>query len=98
VNEIETLVQFVGACRQFANELAVGELTQRVFSELQQYLDYDMRALLDGVRHAGTADRAFRQSQANAAVRLCAKVLGKDYAALVGKAAEVAGSGERKAG
>jgi len=97
VSEIETLVQFVGTCRQFANELAVGELTQRIFSELQQYLDYDMRALLDGVRHAGTADRAFRQSQADAAVRLCAKVLGKDYAALVGKAAEVAG-GERKAG
>ena len=97
VNEIEALVAFVGACRQFANELAVSEMTQRSFSELQQYLDHDMPALLDGVRHAGAADRGFRQSQVDAAVRLCGKVFGKDYAALMGKAAEVAG-GERKAG
>lgn len=97
VSEIEALVAFVGACRQFATELAVSEMTQRTFSELQQHLDHDMPALLDGVRHAGAADRGFRQSQVDAAVRLCAKVFGKDYAALMGKAAEVAGV-ERKAG
>jgi hypothetical protein len=97
VAEIETLVGFVGACRQFANELAVSEMTQRAFAELQQYLDHDMQPLLDGLRHAGAADRAFRQSQVDAAVRLCTKVFGKDYAALVGKAAELARA-ERKAG
>ena len=39
----------------------------------------------------------FRQSQVDAAVRFCAKVFGSDYAALLTKAAEVAGNSERKA-
>lgn len=90
VREVDELVEFVGACRQFATELAVGEMTQRAFSELRRYLDQDMQPLLDGVRHAGPADSSFRQSQVDAAVRLRTKVFGKDYAALTGRAAEVA--------
>jgi hypothetical protein len=97
VAETEALVEFVGACRYFAGELALNEMTQRAFSELQQCLDSGTRTLLEGLRHAGEADRRFRQSQVNAAVRLCAKVFGKDYAALLGKAAEVAATAERKA-
>ena len=97
VAEAEAQVAFLGACRSFASELAVNEMTQRTFSELQHYLDSGMQPLLDGVRHAGAADRSFRQSQVDAAVRLCAKVLGPDYASLVGKAAEVVGTAERKA-
>ena len=96
VDDVEALVEFVGSCRYFANELAVSEMTQRTFAELQQFLDTGMQALLDGVRHAGQADRSFRQSQADAAVRLCDKVFGHDYAALMGKAAEVANAKDRK--
>ena len=95
--ETEALVEFVGACRHFASELAINEMTQSTFTELQQYLDSGTGALLDGVRHAGAADRSFRQSQVDAAVRFCAKAFGQEYAALVGKAAEVAGAAERKA-
>ena len=97
VAETEALVEFVGACRLFARELAINEITQRTYAELQHDLDSGMRALLDGVRHAGVADRSFRQSQADAAVRLCAKVFGHDYASLLGKAAEVAAAPERRA-
>ena len=97
VTETEALVEFVGACRYFASELAINEMTQRTFSELQHYLDNGMQALLDGVRHAGAADRDFRQSQVDAAVRFCAKVFGREYASLLGKAAEVAGAAESKA-
>ena len=52
-----------------------------------------------GCRHAGEADRRFRQSQVDAAVRFCAKVFGQEYASLLAKAAEVAANaaGERKA-
>jgi len=96
VAEAEALVEFVGACRHFAGELAISEMTQRAFAGLQQYLDSSTRALLDGVRHAGAADRSFRQSQVDAAVRFCARAFGQEYAALIGKAAEVAGSAERK--
>jgi len=97
VAETEALVAFVGTCRHFASELAINEMTQRTFSELQQYLDSGTPALLDGLRHAGVADRSFRQSQVDAAVRFCAKAFGQDYASLLGKAAEVAGAVERKA-
>ena len=55
--EIEALVEFVGACRLFAGELAINEMTQRTLAELQQYLDSGMRALLDGVRGAKPADK-----------------------------------------
>jgi hypothetical protein len=97
VADTEALVEFVGSCRHFAGELAINEMTQRTFSELQQYLDSGMRPLLDGLRHAGPSDRSFRQSQVDAAVRFCAKVFGPDYASLLGKAAEVAGAAERRA-
>jgi hypothetical protein len=96
VEETEALVEFVGNCRYFANELAINEMTRRAFSELQQYLDSGMRTLLDGLRHAGESDRSFRQSQVDAARRFCGKVFGADYAAMLGKAAEVAKSNERK--
>ena len=97
VAETEALVEFVGTCRNFASELAINEMTQRTFSELQQYLDSGTPALLDALRHAGAADHSFRRSQVDAAVRLCAKVFGQEYASLVGKAAEVACTAERKA-
>jgi hypothetical protein len=96
VTETEALVGFVGNCRYFASELAINEMTQRTFSEIQHYLDSGTRALLDGLRHAGAVDRSFRQSQVDAAARICAKVFGKDYATMLNRAAEVAGSAERK--
>jgi hypothetical protein len=96
VAETEALIGFVANCRYFANELAISEMTQRTFSEIQHYLESGTRALLDGLRHAGTVDRSFRQSQADAAARICGKVFCKDYAAMLAKAAEVAGSAERK--
>jgi hypothetical protein len=97
VAEVEALVEFVGVCRYFAGELAINEMTQRAQTELRQYLDNGTRALLEGLRQAGEADRSFRQSQVDAAVRFCAKVFGRDYAALLVKAAEVAGAVEVKA-
>ena len=97
VAEVEALVEFVGICRYFAGELAINEMTQRALTELRQYLDNGTRTLLEGLRHAGEADRSFRQSQVDAAVRFCAKVFGREYAALLGKAAEVAGGAESKA-
>ncbi len=98
VEETEALVGFVTACRNYASELAVNEITLRTFSELQQYLDSGTRALLDALRIATPAERAYRQAQVDAAVRFCAQLFGKEYAALLQKAAEVAAQDtERKA-
>jgi hypothetical protein len=98
VAEVEAMVGFVVACRNYASELAINEVTQRTFSGLQQFLDTGTRTLLDGLRGATAAERPFRQSQADAAVRFCAQVFGQEYAALLAKAAEVASHDhERKA-
>jgi hypothetical protein len=99
VAETEALLELVGACRHYAGELAISEMTLRTYGEVQQYLDTGTRALLDGLRQSGDSDRLFRQSQVDAAVRFCAKVFGQEYASLLTKAAEVAtnAANERKA-
>jgi hypothetical protein len=91
VEEAEALIEFVSACRNYASELAINEMTKRTYTELQHYLETGTQTLLDGLRHAGDADRPFRQSQVDAAVRFCRKVFGQEYATLLAKAAEVAG-------
>ena len=98
VAETEALIGFVAACRNYASELAINEVTQRTFNELQQFLDTGTARC--SMRCAGQAggERPFRQSQVDAAVRFCAKVFGQEYASLLAKAAEVASHDhERKA-
>lgn len=96
VAETETLIEFVGICRNYAGELAINEVTQRVYSEVQNYLDTSTPQLIEALRAAGDADRAFREAQADAAARFCAKVFGEDYAATLEKAADLAVQSERK--
>ena len=60
------------------------------------FVHYTGRALRDALRVAGDMERPFRQSQVDAAVRFCGKVFGKDYAALLAKAAEVASHAEQR--
>ena len=50
VSEAEMLVEFVGACRTYANELAVNEATVRSYSDLQHYLESGTKILLDSLR------------------------------------------------
>jgi hypothetical protein len=97
VADTEALIELVSACRNYAGELAISEMTTRCFNELEHYLDTGARTLIDGLRSAGPADRPFRQSQVDAAVRFCAKVFGQDYASILAKAAEIAAQHERKA-
>ena len=99
INEAEARVEFVGACRHYASELAINEVTTRAHSELTLYLETGTKVLLDSLRVAGDADRPFRQSQVEAAIRFCRIVFGGEYAGLLAKAAEVAvqtAPGERK--
>jgi hypothetical protein len=97
VDDTEAMIELVSACRNYASELAINEVTLRVHSELQSYLDTGMNPLLDALRHAGDVDRKFRQSQVDAAVRFSGRIFGPSYATLFAKAAEVAAQGERKA-
>ena len=96
VSETAAMIEFVGACRNFAGELATSEVTLRTFQEIQQDLDSGTRALLDALRVAGDHDRAFRKSQMDAAIKFCGKAFGNDYATLLVKAAEAADNADRK--
>jgi hypothetical protein len=90
VQEVEMRVELIEACRHYAGELAVSEVTLRTHSELKQYLETGTRALIEALRQADEAERPFRHSQVEAAVRFCRTVFGADYAGLLAKAAEVA--------
>jgi hypothetical protein len=97
VAETEALIEFLNTCRNYASELAINEVTLRVHSEIENFLDTGTPLLLESLRAAGPSDRAFRMSQVDAAVRFAGKVFGPSYATLLAKAAEVAQHGERKA-
>lgn len=90
VHDVEARVELVGVCRHYAGELAVSEVTMRTYSELAQYLQTGTKILLDTLRHAGDAERPFRQSQLDAAVHFCRSIMGADYAGVLLKAVNVA--------
>ena len=71
-------------------------MTLRTFSDLQHYLEPTTEALVEALRGADGRTLPFRQMQANAAIRFCEVLFGRDYAALMERAAESALSGERK--
>ena len=49
VDEVEARVEFVSACRNYAGELALSEVTLRAYSELTQYLETGTKVLLDSL-------------------------------------------------
>lgn len=96
VAEVAGLIEFVGACRNHASELAINEVTLRAYTDLQQYLETATRALVESLRVCDPRVLDFRRAQAEAGISLCAVMFGQDYAAIMTKAVDVALSGERK--
>jgi hypothetical protein len=96
VDEVAALINFVAVCRTYASELAINEVTLRTFSDLQHYVEQTTEALVQALRGGDGKVRAYRQSQASAAIRFCELLFGNDYASLMGRAVENALTGERK--
>jgi hypothetical protein len=100
VEEVVSLIDFVAVCRTYASELAINEVTLRTYSDLQHYVEQATEALVQSLRGGDAKVRAFRQSQAQAAVRFCEVLFGHDYASLMNRAVEnaitAALTGERK--
>jgi hypothetical protein len=97
VAEAEARIELVDACRRYAGELAINQIAPRVHAELQNYFDTGTPSLLEALRTAGPGERAFRQSQADAAVRFAGKLFGSEYAALLSRAASIAAADRRPA-
>jgi|SRR5579871_5878819 len=96
VDEIASLIDFVAVCRTYASELAINEVTLRTYSNLQHYVEQATEALVQSLRGGDAKARAFRQSQAQAAIRFCEVLFGHDYASLMSRAVDNALIGERK--
>ena len=96
VEEVVSLIGFVAVCRTYADELAINEVTLRTYSDLQHYVEQATEALVDSLRGGDARARAYRQMQAEAAIRFSEVLFGRDYAALMRRAAENALAGERK--
>ena len=97
VEEIAALIDFVAVCRTYASELAINEVTLRTYSDLQHYVERSTEAMVQALRGGDPKARAYRQTQAQAAIRFCEILFGHDYASLMSRAAENAVTGERKA-
>jgi hypothetical protein len=96
VEEVASLIDFVAVCRTYASELAINEVTLRTYSDLQHYVEQATEALVQSLRGGDAKARAFRQSQAGAAIRFCEVLFGHDYASLMSRAVDNALTGERK--
>jgi hypothetical protein len=96
VEEVVSLIDFVAVCRNYAGELAINEVTLRTYSDLQQYVEKATESLVQSLRGGDPKVRAFRQSQAEAAIRFCEVLFGQDYASLMSRAVDNALTGERK--
>jgi hypothetical protein len=97
VDETAALIDFVAVCRTYASELAINEVTLRTYSDLQHYVEQSTEGLVQSLRGGDIRGRAYRQMQVKAAIRFCEVLFGHDYASLMGRAAENAVTGERKA-
>ncbi|MBV9559864.1 MAG: hypothetical protein JOY90_05300 [Bradyrhizobium sp.] len=96
VDEVAALIAFVAVCRTYASELAINEVTLRSYSELQQYVEKATEALVESLRGGDIKARAYRQMQAQAAVRFCEVLFGQEYASLMSRAIDNALPTERK--
>ncbi|WP_291844954.1 hypothetical protein [Bradyrhizobium sp.] len=96
VEETAALIDFVAVCRTYASELAINEVTLRTYSDLQHYVEQSTEGLVQALRGGDAKARAYRQTQAMAAIRFCEILFGHDYASLMRRAVENAGTAERK--
>ena len=96
IAEIEAKLVLATTCRRYSGELAISETTRRVHSDLQEFFDGGVHILLERLRISPAAERAFRQSQVDAAIRFCGILFGLEYAGLLAKAADIAAKGEQK--
>jgi hypothetical protein len=98
IASIEVALDILMLARNHAAELALNEVTMRVFSDLQTMLDSGINPLIESLRSTSGEERLRRLTQLEAAVRIAAKVFGANYAGLLQKAIDVAAGGDRKSG
>ena len=97
VEEVASLIDFVAVCRTCASELAINEVTLRTYSDLQQYVEQATESLVQSLRGGDARLRNYRQMQAEAAIRFCDVLFGREYSTLMKRAVENALTVERNA-
>ncbi len=90
VQEIEAKLDLLVCCRNHASEIALNEVTTRVFSEIQGYLDPTLTQLMDSIRAAPTLTASSRSARSRRRCGSRPAFFGQSYAQLLQKAADVA--------
>lgn len=90
LSETEGGLDLMNLCRTHAAEIAMNEVSGRLFSELQGFLEKAATQLIETLKLEPEVDRPLKVAQVNAAVRFCAQVYGASYGQLLQKAADVA--------
>ena len=94
-NSIESHLSILMVARSSASELALNEVTLRVLSDVQSYLDTGINPLVEGLRSLTGEDRTYRLLQLDAAVKVAHRVRGAAFATLLAKAIDVASTEKR---
>lgn len=96
IDETAGLIGLVTACKPYASELAISEVTQRALTEIQHHVETSTEGLVESLRVSDARTRPFRQQQTEVAIRFCEMIFGHDYAELMRRAAGNALSAARK--
>ncbi len=95
VTEVEELIDLLAVCKECAEEIALNEVTKRVKSEIQVFLENQSGLLLDNIRIAKDLALELRIVQMDVCIRFCDRVFGPAHAQLLQKSLEVALSSDR---
>lgn len=93
VQHTAALVAFLAAGRDFASELAVNEVTTRVWAELSHYVGATADLLIGALRGCAPVTTNFRRQQVDAAIAFSHVLFGADHAARMRRSADHAEAG-----
>src|SRR5262249_41256317 len=96
VEGVGALIDLVAVCRTYPTHLATNAVTRRTYPDLQHYVEQATEALVQSLRGGDAKARSYRQMQAEAAIRFCDVLFGREYSTLMRRAVENAVTVERK--
>lgn len=93
IAQTTALIEFLAAGRHLASELAVNEITTRVWAELEQYVGATSDLLIAALRGCAPVTLDFRRQQVDAAIAFSHRLFGSDHAARMRRSAARAEDG-----
>lgn len=97
IEETKALMRIVETCRDYAEELAVNEISNRTRADLAQYVGPTTDAVIAALRGSDARTLSFRRQQADAAIAFSGVLYGAEHAARMQRSADKAMAEEPQA-